>query len=790
MSSESGVESGPCTTDASAPEWFGIIYGSTQLSFLFIAAIIGFIGVDYSSAYSCTDAIRLWFKAIYNKRSCYYPVFTHIFDQASDYIVVCEFYFLWQEEEKHGPNYCNGLDMKAMFFSSILILILYRVLTSIFIFKYTRSLVKIILQWFDLEFVFVIWLNWKRKRSSPNTVQRWLQSFEAGFEAAPQALLQFMFLIRTGTFDTNYIVLGSFIFSMISLTSRITNDEKYLFIPHAQAANCSHKRCCKMLMPYPEIQYYEPSKEKCANVLNCCKFCRCNWSRKMDEANATESDSRIEKYPYRDEHQKKVKERREIALQLRSKGSCCFISLPYVLRCVYRLCDVSSHMFIYSLLWLTVGAAPMIALLMLDFVIILTLILKCKMNDLLLGVISTRFTRDPSRAAIYFAFNTYRFIVHLTCLVYITIVGYSSVCPDCIQPEVQLLYFDRLDTTVLGIVMYAWCSFLLCVIMFAAFHVNCFVFVEVSGSNDRTIDNMMKSGDIDGILDAISYGYRIEDAEDVIKQALYYVKFDNDSSWYKNIVTDERIHPHMSVLLGNPFIKQKVIDAISSSPGLSLDMFMTRHDNAINFNLEGLLGGQEYLKLFSGHTQKEFSQEMLLFIVSVARYQEYVSSKLNIIRDANTIQAINTGRVESELDFETKRTQILKVPMEYNLQKMPCHEDIKCVKDYATAIYNVYIDDAADLCVNISHKTRATLHELFENENAGDKMDWNSSETINIFEESTKEIINIMSKDSFERYKRTIEVDKGVMGRKLNWRQNETEAAVNIQNILEKKCIV
>eukprot|EP01083_Nonionella_stella_P091995 257337_1 len=150
---------GPCTTDASAPEWFGIIYGSTQLLFLLIAAIIGFIDVDYSSSYSCTDATKLWFKAIYNKRSCYYPVFTHIFDQASDYIVVGQFYVLWQEEEEHGTDYCNGLDMKAMFLSSILILISYRVLTSIFIFKYTRSLGKIILQWFDLEFVFVIWLN-------------------------------------------------------------------------------------------------------------------------------------------------------------------------------------------------------------------------------------------------------------------------------------------------------------------------------------------------------------------------------------------------------------------------------------------------------------------------------------------------------------------------------------------------------------------------------------------------------------------------------------------------------
>ena len=185
----SELERTDCSTDNQLPEWFGFVYAITQSLFLTIAAIIGYINVASSDPniwlkLSCTEKVKAWFKLIYNKRACYYPVITHMFDQVSDYMVTVEFYFLWQAEEEYGTQFCTGLDMRAMFLSSIFILISYRIITSYFIFKYTRSMLKVILQFIDLEFIQVISLNWKRNRTTPNSMQRYRKYINIHIEYA------------------------------------------------------------------------------------------------------------------------------------------------------------------------------------------------------------------------------------------------------------------------------------------------------------------------------------------------------------------------------------------------------------------------------------------------------------------------------------------------------------------------------------------------------------------------------------------------------------------------------
>eukprot|EP01084_Bolivina_argentea_P033791 62477_1 len=607
----SGRERTDCSTDHQLPQWFGFVYAITQSVFIIIAAIIGFINVASADPHiwlrlSCTQKIKAWFKSIYNKRACYYPVITHMFDQVSDYMVTVEFYFLWQQEEKYGTQFCTGLDMKAIFFSSIFILLSYRVITSYFLFKYTKSIVKVLLQFIDLEFIQVISLNWKRNRTTPNSMQRWLQSFESTFEAAPQALLQFMFLLKTGQIgnpsSTSYIVLFSFLFSMISLTSRVTNDEKYLFVKHAQAANWTDKACCKFSLPNNK-SYPKKDKPKLPNI----------------KPLATDTKTiAIENEAFETE----VKTR---------KGYFCFLSLPYTIRVMYRLMDVSSHMFIYSLLWLTMGAVSLILLLLLDFIIITTIIIKYKMNNMLLGMISTRLSRSGNIniqiACLYF--NIYRFTIHLICLLCITFIGYINLnCSICSQDTLNT-YFSNISgdgLTVFIVYIYSLVSFIISLTIYILFHRKLSIFVDTGVSTDRTIKTMMKSGDIDGIFDALSYGYYVENEQELIASTLYYVTPDKDTSWYSNIITDPRIDLHIEVLLNNPFLRESVINAINKSPKWRNNQLLKQ--NGIQFSLDSLLRGETYLRYMIKHMSKEFSIEMIGFIITIIRYRQYVKEKL------------------------------------------------------------------------------------------------------------------------------------------------------------------
>eukprot|EP01084_Bolivina_argentea_P053397 98010_1 len=677
-----------CTTHNTSPSYFGILYGISQLSFLLLAAIVGFVSAvkthqSYFSTLSFTDKVKYWFKSIYNKRSCYYPVIAHIFDQASDYMVVVEFYFLWQEEVAHGNDFCNGLDMRAMFVASVLILLLYRMITCIFIYQYTKSLLKVLLQFIDLEFVVVIMLNWKRDRNNPNAVQRWIQSMEAIFESAPQALLQFMFLLKTGQFQVNsssWIVLFSFVFSMISLTSRIVTDEKYLFIQHAQSSNFNKKKCCVL-------------KGK----------------------NAVVSDLREE------------------------KGYCCFMSLSFFIRVLYRLLDVSCHMFIYALFWLLMGAVPLFLLLCIDMMITLVLLLKYNMNNALSAIIATQFCRstDSKKRVACLIFNIYRFSSHLICLLCITIIGYTNMkCSFC-SDNTKLQYFSGVyahgsGLSVFVVYTYSWCSFLITLFLYIGFYFYFFVFVELGVSNDRTIQTMKISGDIDGILDAIAYGYRITDEHELITSTLYYIKPNKDVSWYRDVVGDHRIYPYMKVLLDNVFVYRQVMNAIEMSPKVQSDLITAKiiykRQKPI-FNLESILRGSYYLKFIQRHLVKEYNVESLTFIISAARYKQYVMMQWKQTIDKN------------ENEFAQFKTNDLAVPLEYNFETILLTSAITSIKAYAHAIYCKFIKEGSEREINLAYATKVHLAVILASETQNQSIGIEpNKESLQLFDPAIKQI--------------------------------------------------
>ncbi len=101
-----------CQLDSTYPELATLIVFLIYLFLGAIAAIWSFIVVRSRtgewSRLSFNKKIRTWFKALWAKRSCYFPAVTHLVDQASDFGVLVQFYELYKLEEEHGEDYCPG----------------------------------------------------------------------------------------------------------------------------------------------------------------------------------------------------------------------------------------------------------------------------------------------------------------------------------------------------------------------------------------------------------------------------------------------------------------------------------------------------------------------------------------------------------------------------------------------------------------------------------------------------------------------------------------------------------
>ena len=183
--------------------------------------------------------------------------------------------------------------------------------------------------------------------------------------------------------------------------------------------------------------------------------------------------------------------------------------------------------------------------------------------------------------------------------------------------------------TVFAVYIYAWCSFMITLIIWLLFYTKLPIFVDIGVSNDRTIDTMMKSGDIDGILDALSYGYYVEDKDELIASTLFYVKPDKKASWYSNIISDSRIDAHIEVLLENTFLRQSIVNAMKRTTKWK-DHESITNEKGVEFCLDSLLRGEQYLQSMIIYLGKEFATVIVACLIAIARYKQYVQKQIEI----------------------------------------------------------------------------------------------------------------------------------------------------------------
>ena len=180
-------------------------------------------------------AFKKFLSILWDIRKIMFMAFSHVFDTASDVALAIEWYILYQRQD-NDPNYFDpyDIDMAAMFWCCISVIIYYRISSSWEIYKFSHSFVDVFWQFFfDFYLIKLIYVNvFKMKTYSPMKIIKIMRSIEGQNESAFQSILTMVFLIKTnfGQFDTDdgddvltssaAIAIFSFAFSFWSLTSR------------------------------------------------------------------------------------------------------------------------------------------------------------------------------------------------------------------------------------------------------------------------------------------------------------------------------------------------------------------------------------------------------------------------------------------------------------------------------------------------------------------------------------------------------------------------------------------
>ena len=193
--------------------------------------------------------VRLWMCDVWQKRKCYFPLLTHIIDQMTDVGVIIAFGLLYIEEQKseYGRSYCEAINPLYLFILSMAAFWVYRIASSIVIYVRTKSLMRIVMQLFDLELFRALLINYKLQTDQPSNPQRWIQSWEAVLEAFPQTLIQLFFVTKTNTLDP--LIVFSIFWSLWSIISKTCKEDELLFGEKYQklSSKCSSKRAWKSM---------------------------------------------------------------------------------------------------------------------------------------------------------------------------------------------------------------------------------------------------------------------------------------------------------------------------------------------------------------------------------------------------------------------------------------------------------------------------------------------------------------------------------------------------------------
>lgn len=234
---------------------------SDQNSYIFIAFIkdkcncvwqclsIVWRHISDACAFICTCSNNIntsLLKQVWKNKSIYLACIIHFGDRITDYLVLIQYgIFAWYH------YYFDHIEYHIVFGVSIFIILINKVVSCIYIWRFTYNRISALLNFLDL-YIFTEVLA-SHKVGNQTDLFRFMQKLEKLLESAPQFMTQAYVLLRdTADFgsnsDTNqvyaramyYLNYGSIFLSFYAIASKLVSDDKTFFI-EASGANKAWK---------------------------------------------------------------------------------------------------------------------------------------------------------------------------------------------------------------------------------------------------------------------------------------------------------------------------------------------------------------------------------------------------------------------------------------------------------------------------------------------------------------------------------------------------------------------
>eukprot|EP01084_Bolivina_argentea_P045866 84417_1 len=492
-----------CSTSSIITTQITIAYGIIYALTLIVVSIYSFRFLnEYNQKFNNSSFVKKlwkWFKDLWRRRRCYIPIITHLFDQITDVSVAMQFYELSITKSSNNYEQCGGLNMWYLFILTILSMIIYRLMSSYLIYKFTnKSLQHFIFQLFDIELFRALYINYLCNKLEPCDPQRWITAMEASLESTPQSVIQMIYLVKTNTFNSSYLVLISLLSSLWSIISKLVSDDKIIVIQTAKKANfkCSHFiifdilflivgiiivvisiiispcLCCYMLFVYINDKY--PNYRCCCNkTAKNVKYHtyeeyeatkQINTHMKRVQGEILRKDYELEvpdlKQPTQlfDNKTGDTNKENKSFFNIKNHLNLKWISWWYILRLIWRILDVSSRIFICTLCWIIIGGTWLTIIISFEFITILIISYNTKQWELIFSIVALVVSYSNGLASqISLIIFIYRTITNYILMILITI--WLTVQFECWRCTDYFLRNEYLfNNTIFILFIYCWIS--------------------------------------------------------------------------------------------------------------------------------------------------------------------------------------------------------------------------------------------------------------------------------------------------------------------------------------------
>eukprot|EP01084_Bolivina_argentea_P273700 466289_1 len=239
----------------------------------------------------------------------------------------------------------------------------------------------------------------------------------------------------------------------------------------------------------------------CGLVEKCCDFCcfKCGWDFYAEDYYDDDWKviNTIQKiltlYP-------KSKELLEIDTRFE------WISLFYVLRVIWRVLEITSHIFLLSLIWLIIGGYILTFKVIIESAVFLGICLYTGQWEFLFGIIGmvlSTTTDDLRKLSIWIAIN--RMYLNIVWMILLTIwLFYKTTCWKCTEfSDRKLIVEEKKNTYVMFIYIYTWIAVILSPICAVLLYYKQIFRKQTSTSRD--LQKMIVSKNYNGIIELQLY---------------------------------------------------------------------------------------------------------------------------------------------------------------------------------------------------------------------------------------------------------------------------------------------